>query len=160
MSLTHAFSGFRASDQDSIPVPVEFFTELLPQLNNQNELRLILYFFWRIYQVETVFTFISHSDLLEDEVFTNSLDGEDPDIAIKNAIDAALLHQIILTSRYQEESYYFLNDSFGRVAHSAAQRGEWSLVEASTMPADYLPRTKKYFPDVRREYWTADTNDC
>lgn len=145
MSLNHAFSGFQESDQDSIPVPLEFFTELLPHLDDQNELRLILYFFWRIHQIETVFAFISQSELVADEVFVNSLVGDDPVVAINAAIEAALVHQILLTSSYQEESYYFLNDSFGRAAHSAAQRGEWSLVEAGSLPADYLRERKNIF---------------
>jgi DNA replication protein len=139
------FSGFSTNDPDLIPIPAEFFRELLPEITNPGELKLILYFLWQTQQMDTLFPFLSQAELLADEGLIAMLTGDNPENPLETAIQAAVDHNILFAAFHQDEAYYFLNDAPGRAAHEAASRGEWSAIEAGGLPADYLRERTNIF---------------
>lgn len=141
----YTFSGFSTNDSDSIMVPVEFFREVLPIISDPNVLKLVLTMFWQFQRMETPFPYLTRTELLADDGFIASLQGNDPETILDEAVSKAVEYQILLFAQHESEAYYFLNDSNGRAAHAAAVRGEWAAVEAGGLPANYLRERTNIF---------------
>ncbi len=145
------FNGFNEGKQRLIPLPAQFFTELLPVIDDLNELRLVVYFFWRLDQMEGAFRCLRRSDLTADERLLNSL-GQTPALALK-ALDEALgkavqrgaLLSASLTLAEGEETLYFLNSPRGRAALQAIQKGSWRPSGEATSPIEILPEPPNIF---------------
>jgi len=124
------FDGYRSGKQRIVLVPAQFFSELLPLVDSLDELRVCLYFFWRLERMEGEFRFLRIADIQEDPKFMALL-GEDPQAALQASLDAAVTHGALLSgalpARQGEtgETYYFVNSPRGRAAVEAIQRGEW-----------------------------------
>ena len=123
------FSGFPKGKTRVTPVPNLFFSELLPYIDNFDELKLTLYCFWRLTLKEGDLRYISHKELQMDKVL---LDGfKEPGVpALNQALERAcargtLLHVSIATTSDRQEQYYFLNTDKGRSAVDKITKGEW-----------------------------------
>ncbi len=57
-----AFKGFPEGKAHLIPLPGQFFRELLPRIDSLAELKLLLYVFWRLEQMEGAFRFVRRLD--------------------------------------------------------------------------------------------------
>jgi hypothetical protein len=66
------FSGFPKGKTRVTPVPNLFFSELLPYIDNFDELKLTLYCFWRLTLKEGDLRYISHKELQMDKVLLDS----------------------------------------------------------------------------------------
>ncbi len=60
------FSGFPAGKTRTTPVPNLFFSELLPQIDDLDELKLTLYCFWRLALKEGQFRHVRRSEQQQD----------------------------------------------------------------------------------------------
>ena len=124
------FDGYRAGKQRIVAVPAQFFSELLPSIDSLAELRLCLYFFWRLDRMEGEFRFLRAADIQADAKFMSML-GENPPAALQAALEAAVAHGALLRGQpparqgESAEAYYFINSPRGRAAVEAIQRGEW-----------------------------------
>lgn len=147
------FDGYRSGKQRIVPVPAQFFSELLSQIDSLEELRLCLYFFWRLDRMEGEFRFLRVADIQEDPNFMALL-GENPQPALQAALDAAVAHGALLSgtppARQGEkvETYYFVNSPRGRAAVEAIQRGEWRA--PANLPAG--PDLSLDHPNIYRLY--------
>jgi DnaD/phage-associated family protein len=125
------FNGFPEGKVRFTRLPDPLFTQLLPQIDNLDEFKVLLYFFWRLERMEGAFRFLRRPDFLEDERFMQAL-GSDAGQA-SQALDEALQRgvqrgSLLLASLETEagpENLYFLNSAKGRAAVRAIQRGEW-----------------------------------
>jgi DnaD/phage-associated family protein len=122
------FSGFPAGKTRTTPVPNLFFSELLPQIDDLDELKLTLYCFWRLALKEGQLRHMRLSELQQDEALLASFQkpGED---ALGQALESAcargtLLH-VEVESTAGSEHYYFLNTPKGRAAVEGITHGEW-----------------------------------
>ncbi|MFU8773012.1 MAG: hypothetical protein ACNA8H_11400, partial [Anaerolineales bacterium] len=68
------FPGFPEGKVRLTPIPAQFFTELLPQIDDHRELKVLLYVFWRLDRMESPFRYLKHSDFYEDEGFMGGLE--------------------------------------------------------------------------------------
>lgn len=125
------FPGFPEGKSHLIPIPEQFFTELLPLITDVAEMRLILYVFWRLEQMEGIFRYLRLADFLEDQAFLDSI-ATPPNQAQDNldqALEDAVLHGALLRadlpSRNGLEPVYFLNSPKGRAALRAIQSNQW-----------------------------------
>ena len=129
--MATSFDGFPEGKVRLTPVPGAFFTELLPQIDHLDELKLSLYVFWRLDHLEGAFRYLRRADLLEDPALLSGL-GEDRRGA-EAALDEALarctargtLLQVELPLEEGPERFYFLNSPKGRAAVEAIAHGEW-----------------------------------
>lgn len=124
------FDGYKAGKQRIVPVPAQFFSELLARIDSLSELRLCLYFFWRLDRMEGEFRFLRAADIEADGRFMSLL-GDDPQSTLQTALDAAVDHGALLKAQspahadISAEAYYFINSPRGRAAAEAIERGEW-----------------------------------
>lgn len=124
------FHGFAAGKARSTPVPAQFFSELLPQVEHIGELKIILYVFWALDRQEGNFRCLRWPDFTADELLLSSLGGsrEDAVQVLRESLARAVQRGVILQDgEPMEEAVYFVNTPRGRAALKALQAGQWSL---------------------------------
>jgi DnaD/phage-associated family protein len=134
-----------------IPVPGQFFSQLLPEIDYLGELKLILYVFWRIEQMEGDFPYLRRADLATDRRFMQGL-NENPDEAqtvLDEALDKAVLRGMLLRAtvrmEHSEETLYFLNTPRSRAAVDAILSGKRRTVQDPGLPVEPLPDLPNIF---------------
>ncbi len=153
-----AFRGFPEGKIQQILVPTTFFNDLLPKIDHLGELKLSLYFFWRLSKMEGIFRFLSESEILEDDTFMQSL-GSTAEIAqaeLQDSLRRAVLRGTLLQakvpgeggSQVDSEWVYFLNSPKGRAALRAIESGKWRPGMQQQKP---LPETSEP-PNIFRLY--------
>jgi len=151
---TSQFKGFPEGKAHLLSVPEVFFSQLLPQINHLGELKLTLYIFWRLNQMEGTFRYLRGTDLAQNENFLTSMGATfdeaqiSLDEALKRAVERGTLLKAVVSSEQGDEACYFLNSPRGRAALQAIESGQWQPVlqnQSSTTP-DQLP------PNIFRLY--------
>jgi DnaD/phage-associated family protein len=133
-SKVTSFQGFPEGKSSVIPVPQAFFRYLLPQVDHLGELKLTLYVFFRLEQLEGAFRFLSREDFLQDPVFIQGL-GCSLDEALQRAVTRGVLLEALLEVDGQDQAFYFLNSPKGRAALRAIQSGQWRPSKTEPAPA-------------------------
>lgn len=134
------FTGFKDGKQRNTPVPGQFFTELLPEINHLAELKLTLYAIWRLDHARGTFRYLQEADFAADERFLASLDPRPAEAVkvMKDALERAVLRgtllRVILETEQIQQDYYFLNSPKGRAAVEAIEAGKWRPVEMDEAP--------------------------
>jgi DnaD/phage-associated family protein len=125
------FSGFPARGRMT-RIPGLFFSELLPQIDSLNELRVTLYCFWRLQQKSGDVAYVWESEIAGDEPFMNGLAARSEDRlkALQDGLERAvargtLLH-IRLDRRGKEESLYMVNTPRSSAALEGLAQGRWT----------------------------------
>jgi len=140
------FPGFDA--KENVPVPVEFFTELMPVIEDRAELLVTLYAFWWQEQVGEQQPFFRFQDLTEDERFYTALADVErtADEALQEGLERAVARGTLLQLQARqrpddpEETWYCLNtpDNRERVAAlregTRAALGDWAGMRADDAP--------------------------
>ena len=67
------FKGFQSGKTHFTPIPADFFSEILPQVDHLGELKIILYVFWRVDRMEGAFRYLRRDDFLSDHLLMESL---------------------------------------------------------------------------------------
>jgi DNA replication protein len=125
------FPGFKEGKTHIISLPAQFFKELLPQIDHFGELKLVLYFFWRLNLMEGAFRYLKKADFLADQDFMKSLSeiGEPGAALLEDSLRRAVARGILLRAAVSGENgpedYYFLNSVKGRAAIEAILQGQW-----------------------------------
>jgi len=136
------FQGFHDGKVRQISIPLQFFTELLPEIDHLGELKLTAYVFWRLERMEGAFRCLRRADIVEDSRFMQGLGETSPqaEIALDEALDLAVKRGTLLLAILElekgPESFYFLNSPKGRAALKAIQRGEWRPSGSPEMPIE------------------------
>ena len=148
------FDGFPADDVSLTSIPEPFFSEILPQIDDLGELKITLYFFWRLAHQEGKIRFLRQSDIIADTRLSDSMQavGIDLKTSINLAVERGTLlsAQLIVESGPENkiENYYFLNTPRGRAAVEAVQDGRWKPSEDPYTPDDVLTKP----PNIYRLY--------
>ena len=148
------FPGFPPGKVRLIPIPVQFFTQILPVVDDLAELKVVLYAMWRLSQQEGEIRYLTRRDFLRDERFLAGLapEGVDPIRALDEALGRAVERGVLLRAEVELgdglEPLFFLNTPKGRAAQEAVQRGRWRPTGSPDQPvALYLER-----PNIFRLY--------
>jgi DnaD/phage-associated family protein len=134
------FKGFSADNLHLIPIPGSFFEELLPVIESVEELKVLLYSFWRLSQQEETFQFLRTSDFLDDSEFMEGLGKRigSPDATLAWALNEGVQRGTLLTSEIQfqtkKEPIYIINSARGRAAMKAIQQGHWNPAAGDPEP--------------------------
>ncbi len=129
--IMQGFSGFRAGKTHLIPIPSDFFGEILPMVDDLAELKAILYTFWKLAQGSGDVRYVRLDDALSDLVFLAGL-GETPKQqeaaarrAFARAAQRGVLIEITVSRGGREETWYFLNSPKGRQAVKRLRQGDF-----------------------------------
>jgi DnaD/phage-associated family protein len=123
------FKGFPTKTQYT-PIPVMFFSDLLPQITDINELKLTLHIIRLLYTKRGFPRYITYREMLNDKSLVRSLNTGEKSIdeVLGNTIDMAakrgtILH-LVLDMEGSPEDVYFLNTESDRRAVAKIQNGE------------------------------------
>lgn len=126
------FPGFVAGKTRFTALPNDFFGELLPLVDDLDELKVILYAFWRLGQGEGDTRYLRLDDALADLLFLEGLSGEAEGReqtarqAFVRAAQRGVLVEIEVKAGQRRETWYFLNSQKGREAVARLRRGDFS----------------------------------
>jgi DnaD/phage-associated family protein len=145
------FEGFPDGKVHLTPVPAPFFSELLPKIDDFFELKLSIYVFWKLEQMEGAFRYVRRDELSTDEHFMAGM-GEDPpsaqahlEAALDRAVERGTLLKASLSTSQGSDTLYFLNSPKGRAALRAIQAGEWRPQEETRAVTDTSPGPTNIF---------------
>jgi len=117
---TH-FNGFQEDKKEFTGIPDVFFRELLPKLEDINEIKLCLYILWKAYAIGDFGMPVTTADILLDEIFMSGLksssDGAEKLVA--NILNKMVVSNILIKIRsesIEEPDIYFINSPLGRKA--------------------------------------------
>ncbi|MCS7069874.1 MAG: DnaD domain protein [Anaerolinea sp.] len=136
-----SFSGFAAGKHRFVEVPAAFFTELLPVIDDLDELRITVYAIYALHQREARYRF-----LIDEDFAGLRLDAPRLLRALTRACERGALLRVRVEIDGQETWLYFLNTETGRRAVEQIQRGEWRGTDARTL--EILPER----PNIYRLY--------
>ena len=111
------FKGFTDSESFT-QLPDTFFQKLLTEIEDAAELKVTLFFLWRVQHMEGPFRALCQTD------FTGEGLGLSAD-EVAAGLEKAILRGSILKSAHDADVFYFLNSPRGRVAAEAFAKGNW-----------------------------------
>lgn len=123
-----SFSGFPSGKVHLTPIPAQFFTELLPQIDHLGELKVTLYTIWHLDHQEGNLRYLRLQDFTGDATFSAGF-GENVEMresAIRDALEKACLRGSLILAKNHEENLYFLNSPRGRAAAESLTKGAWN----------------------------------
>lgn len=125
------FLGFPPGKTRLIPIPSAFFTEIVPDVQDINVLKLLLHFFRVLDHQEGAVRFIWMRDLFQDETLQSGLVSSQTDKTkvLLSVLETAVNSGFILKGETKSNSdnvIFFLNTARGRDALAALQSGKWT----------------------------------
>jgi DNA replication protein len=120
------FKGFTETETFT-QLPDTFFHQLLNQIDDAAELKVILYFLWRVEHLDGPFRALQESDFDAKELGL-SVDE------VRSGIEKAVKRGSILKADHKAEVLYFLNSPRGRAAANAFLHGEHKFAGATAIP--------------------------
>jgi len=131
-----SFSGFPEGKVTHVRLPEPVFAELLPLIDDLDELKLTLHIFWLLSKQKGGTPYVRRSELASDKVLLAGL-GDRPAEALGAAVDRAVRRGTLLALEVESdgasELVYYVNTPKGRAA--AAEIAVGDLPEAQELPA-------------------------
>jgi DnaD/phage-associated family protein len=148
------FTGFPNGKLRLTPIPAQFFTELLPEIDHLGELKISLYAIWKLDRMEGDFRYLRREDFASDTHLMSGL-ADSPrqaelalDDALERAVGRGFLLRLDVSQEQGSEVFYFLNSARGRAAVAAAQQRTWQP-SPQGLPAPQLNQER---PNIFRLY--------
>lgn len=145
MSSHDVFSGFSSDKPHTIPIHAQFFSEVLPLVDDLAELKVILFCYWALRQKSGTYRYLSYEDFAGNDSLMTSLPstGQNAKESLSHALEKAVRHQVLLCAKVQlgqneeETALYFVNTVRGRTAIRQIELGNWN--PADSQPIEILP---------------------
>ncbi len=141
------FRGFFSQPAAGTAIPGQFFSELLPAIDDLSELKVTLQIFRVLDRQEGAVRFFRREDLLADTIFAQSLGTtrSEQEAALSLALEKALARGTILASDDTgARALYFLNSPKGKAALEGLKSGRWSPED---LP-DRAPEARQESPNI------------
>jgi len=121
------FNGFQENKKEFTGIPDVFFRELLPELEDINEIKLCLYILWKAYTIGDFGIPITAADILLDKIFIGGLESSTvgTEKLVTEILEKAVVDNILLkikSGSIGEPDFYFINSPRGRKAASEKSR--------------------------------------
>jgi DNA replication protein len=126
-----SFAGFKKNKGQPTPVPAQFFSELLLEVDHLGEMKICLYALWQLDRMEGSFRWLERQDFAEDERFMGGMgkNRREAEAALDESLERAVGRGFFLKASFPKEEeeavYYFLNSPKGRAAVDAIRQGKW-----------------------------------
>ncbi|MDR3575760.1 MAG: DnaD domain protein [Anaerolineaceae bacterium] len=126
------FRGFPPGKVRFTPIPAQFFSELLPEIDHLGEMKVTLYALWFLDRQEGSPRYITYDDFAGDERLLAglSMTGQNELESLEDALGRAVRRGTLLEARLEQSTrqaaVYFLNSPLGRAAFQAWREGKWS----------------------------------
>jgi len=111
------FKGFTDSESFT-QLPDTFFQKLLAEIDDVAELKVTLFFLWRVQHMEGPFRTLCQTDF-EEKVLGMAADE------VTSGLESAVRRGSILKAENEADVFYFLNSPRGRAAAEAFAQGNW-----------------------------------
>lgn len=119
-----AFAGFPKGMRFTA-LPNIFFSQLLPQIDDLAELKVMLHLFWVLYAKSGYPKFVTYAELLGDKLLMMGVGSE---AALRSGLDGAVRRGTIIDLTVERDGrsaeLYFLNTESDREARARIGRGE------------------------------------
>jgi DNA replication protein len=139
------FEGF-PSRGEYTSIPNVFFSRLLPEIEDLEELKVTLHVIAALYRKKGYPRFVSFSELLGDAAVMGSLkEEEDLRRALKMGLDRGTLINVTLADGARED-IFFLNDEAGRQAAAKIESGELKIAGSKAGHRPEIPAAEA--PDI------------
>lgn len=115
--MNQIFQGFEESKKRFSSLPDQFFSELLPAIDDINELKITIYMLWSAYTQGDYGTAFRIKDFLLDQILIGGLQAAKPDK--ESVVEASLAQAVKRGSVIRvdgNEAVYFINSPRGRQA--------------------------------------------
>lgn len=142
--------GFTDSELFTL-IPDTFFQKLLAEIDDRAELKVTLFYLWRVQHMEGPFRALCQTDFEENALGLAAVE-------VVAGLEKAVQRGSILKSEHDADAFYFLNSPRGRAAAEAFSQGNWREFAEDLVRAG--GGTPKCIPVVRGEYRSADADDC
>ena len=115
------FQGFQKSKKHFSSLPDQFFSELLPAIDDINELKLTIYLLWAAYTQGDFGTRFTVKNLMLDKIFIDGLDSKEGSQetalikSLQKAVQRGSILQVI-NPENEEEHVFFINSPRGKQA--------------------------------------------
>jgi len=129
--MSSSFKGFTDSESFT-QLPDRFFQRLLAEIDDPAELKVTLFFLWRVQHMEGPFRALCQTDFEEKSL---GLSAEEVALGLEKAVQRGSL----LKSAHDADMFYFLNSPRGRAAAEAFTKGDWRE-SANIMSAPVVER--------------------
>ncbi len=143
------FQGFPSGSKVQFTaVPNVFFSALLPQISDINELKATLHIIAALYNRKGYPRFIRYSELAGDAILMGGLNSSEEALkqALKKAVERGTLLNFTMEKDGASEDIYFLNDESSRQAVAKVRAGELKL--AGFKVGEPLPAPSEPLPDI------------
>lgn len=145
------FSGFPEGKLRLTQIPNLFFSDLLPIIDNLDEMKVTLYAFWALNQKEGRVRYLRLADFLNDREFMKGM-GPTPTLGaealmdgIERAVARGTFLHVNVESADGQMDLYFVNTEKGRAAVEGITRGEWRPGPGSDEPVSLLVERPNIF---------------
>ena len=149
--MDEGFSGFPAGKVRFTRVPGPFFNELLPRIDNLNELKVVLYVFWKLEHMEGDPRYLQLEDFSQDEIFMAGMNAgkKSAPANLKDGLVRAVARGALLQTELELDgkphTFYFLNTARGRAAVSSVKSGEWRPSGDARFPIELAQERSNIF---------------
>lgn len=146
-----SFDGFPGGKVNFTRIPGPFFKELLPQIDDLNELKVTLYALWQLERMEGELRYLQPQDFSEDALFMGGLAAEGAsaletlDSALAAAVKRGTLLQAELELSGEERRFFFLNTPRGQAAVKSIGDGAWQPSGDERFPIDLAQERPNIF---------------
>lgn len=150
--MTDKFKGFPPGEPRITKLPTDFFSHLLPLIDDLAELKVTLFCFWAVQQKEGRFRYVRRRDCANDAALMQGLAVCAPDADAQATLDTALARAVARKTLLcvdvelpsGVERLYFINAEPGREALEQIQVGAWRPAEDGER-VDILPERPNIF---------------
>ena len=123
------FAGFTDGKMRLTRLPAQFFSDLLPEIDDLGELKVTLYALWFLERMEGKARFLTDEDFTGEARLLKDLGEDGLKDALERAVQRGTFLRVMVKDAEEEEALYFLNSPRGRAAVQAIQRGAWNPLE-------------------------------
>ena len=120
------FKGF-SGKTGNIQIPPEFFSTVLPALQDDDEIRLILILFWYLQNRDENTGYVAVDELLQEPVVKGLFDQSEIDwtVKLRTALNKAVADRLVLSGNYRDQQFLFINSPRGAALCQGLASGEW-----------------------------------
>ncbi len=153
--LVKKFQGFPSGVTQLTEFPEAFFVDLLPEIDNLDEMKITLYAFWYIQQLVGDIRCMKLSEMQKDTVLKKALSQTEAIEDYYNALDNILAKAVdrgsllMVDGKNKNDRYIFINTTRSKAIIDGYVKGQWDLDSSSQQQIVGLDLNK---PDVYKLY--------